>query len=485
MKRAHSPSPPGNAISSLDLDHATMRHLGHRVADVVADHLASLRDQPVLAGISRRTADELLMRPAPAEGSDFETLLATLRERVFANHAREPHPGFMAYVPSCPTFPAVLGDWLATGFNFFAGVWPVASGPNELEVVVLEWFREWLGMPSGSGGLLTSGGSGANLTAVIAARHAVAGDDAAQLAKLVMYTSDQAHSSVTRAGWIAGIPRGHIRSVPTDHQLRVRPDALVAMVREDRAAGLIPFLVVANAGTTNTGAVDPLEGLADLCASENLWLHVDAAYGGFAVLTERGKAALAGLGRADSVTLDPHKWLFIPFECGCLLLREPRALADAFRIYPEYLKDVESTGDQINFADYGEQLTRYSRALKVWLSVSYFGTTAIAGAIDTGMDLAARAEGLVRASPELELLAPARFGICCFRARPEQAGLADLDAINERILARINGAGRFFISSTRLRGAYSLRICVLGYRTTEQDIDALMAEIASLARTKA
>ena len=467
----------------LDLDRETMRGLGHRVADVVADHLASLREQPVLTRLGRNATDAALLRPAPRGGSDFESLLATLERDVFAQHAREPHPGFMAYVPSCPTFPAVLGDWLATGFNFFAGVWPVASGPNGLEVAVLDWFREWLGMPRGTGGLLTSGGSAANLTAIVAARHAAVGDQSERLARLTMYTSDQAHSSVRRAGWIAGIPRDQIRAVPTDEDLRLDPAALARMVAEDRAQGLIPFLVAANAGTTNTGAVDPLHAIADICEREGLWLHVDAAYGGFAVLTTRGRTALDGLQRADSVTLDPHKWLFVPFECGSLLARDPRRLADVFRIYPEYLKDVESAGEEINFADYGEQLTRYSRALKVWLSVGYFGTDAIAEAIDRGMDLASVAEELVRGEPALELLSPARFGICCFRARPE--GLVDpaeLDAVNARILDRVNTAGRYFISSTRLRGAYSLRICVLSYRTTEADIRGLIGDVASLAR---
>jgi glutamate/tyrosine decarboxylase-like PLP-dependent enzyme len=467
-----------SSMPSLDLDHATMRRLAHRVADIVTDHLGTLRSQPVITGLGRRATDDLLLAPPPRQGIEFERLLETLQQRVFAYHAREPHPGFLAYVPSCPTFPAVLGDWLATGYNFFAGVWPVASGPNGVEVAVLEWFREWVGMPAGSAGLLTSGGSGANLTAVVAARHAAVGDDGSRLARLTMYTSDQAHSSVRRAGWIAGIPREQVRAVPTDDMLRIDPAALAGMIRVDRDAGLIPFLVIANAGTTNTGAIDPLDALADLCGRESLWLHVDAAYGGFAALTARGRRALGGLGRADSITLDPHKWLFVPFECGCLLAREPRRLADVFRIYPEYLRDVESAGEEINFADYGEQLTRYSRALKVWLSVSYFGTDAIAAAIDAGMDLAALAERLVEDAPALEVLSSARFGICCFRAHPP--GLDDpaaLDALNERILARVNAGGRYFISSTRLRGAYSLRICVLGYRTTSEDIRGLIGEI--------
>jgi glutamate/tyrosine decarboxylase-like PLP-dependent enzyme len=474
------------ARSPLDLDRETMRRLGHQVADLVADHLATLRDQPVVATMHRREADALLSAAAPRRGEEFDTLIATLREHVFAYHAREPHPGFLAYVPSCPTFPAVLGDWLATGFNFFAGVWPVAAGPNELEVIVLDWFRDWLGMPRGTGGLLTAGGSVANLTATVAARHGAVGDDPERLPRLVMYTSDQAHSSVTRAAWIAGIPRANVRAIATDAHLRLRVDTLAAAVAADRARGLLPFMVVASAGTTNTGAVDPLGAIADLCAAESLWCHVDAAYGGFAVLTDRGRRDLQDIGRADSVTLDPHKWLFVPFECGCLLARDPRRLADVFRIYPEYLKDVESTGLDINFADYGEQLTRYSRAIKIWLSVSYFGTDAISDGIASGMRLAHMAEEIVRADPSLELLSPAQFSIVCFRAHPP--GVDDpraLDALNERINAGVNAGGRYFISSTRLHGVYSLRLCVLGYRSTDADIRAVMGEIAALAREPA
>ncbi len=478
---AHSPAP-----SPLDLDRETMRRLGHRVADVVAEHLSSLRQQPVLAQMSRRSAEDLLMAPPPERGTDIDELLATLEERVFAHHAREPHPGFLAYVPSCPTFPAVLGDWLATGFNFFAGVWPVAAGPNELELVVLAWFRGWLGMPPGTGGLLTSGGSAATLTAVVAARHEAVGDDPSRLSRLVMYTSTQAHSSVVRAGWIAGVQRAGIRQVPVNADYTMRADALAAMVDSDRRAGLIPFILIANAGTTNTGAVDPLHAIADLCARERMWMHVDAAYAGFSVLTRRGAAALDGIGRADSVTLDPHKWLFVPFECGCLLARDPSRLTAAFRIYPEYLKDVEGGAEEINFADYGEQLTRYARALKVWLSVSYFGITAIAGAIDRAMDLAEHAERLIREAPDLELLSPARFGIVCFRVRPGGQGLdgSALDALNQSVNAGINDSGRFFISSTRLDEVFALRICVLGFRTTADDVEELIREIVAAGRPR-
>lgn len=458
-----------------------MRRLGHLVADTVAGHLSTLREQPAYATLDTAAAERLIERQAPARGTDFETLLATLRDRVFPHAAREPHPGFIAYVPSCPTFPAVLGDWLATGFNFFAGVWPVAAGPNEIELVVLDWFRQWLGMPEGTSGLLTSGGSGANLTAMIAARHRVTAGDASVIARLTVYGSDQVHSSVTRAAWLAGVPREQVRSLPTDDQFRLRVDALRESIARDRASGLRPLMVIANAGTTNTGSVDPMPEIADVCEQEDVWMHVDAAYGGFAILTDIGRRVLDGIERADSVTLDPHKWLFIPFECGCLLARDPNRLKAAFQILPEYLADAQTGHEAVNFADYGEQLTRYARAIKVWMSVSYFGTDAIRDAIDRGMMLARRLEARIRAASGLEIVAPARFGVVCFRARPNNVDDAALDTLNERVLARVVGDGRYFISSTRLRGAFALRACILGFRTAEEDIDGLVRAVAEAA----
>jgi glutamate/tyrosine decarboxylase-like PLP-dependent enzyme len=469
----------------LELDQPTMQRLGRLVADHVAAHLAGLRGQRLYKTIPRQKAEELIAGPPPAAGRDFEALLGFLEQRVFPHHTPEPHPGFLAYVQSCPTFPAVLGDWLAAGYNFFGGAWAVASGPAMLEVTVLEWFRQWIGMPAGTGGLLTSGGSTANLTAIVAARQRAVGDDPTRMLRLVLYSSDQVHSSVTKAAWIAGIPRANIRCLPVDDGFRLRLDLLREAVTADRARGLLPVAVVANGGATNTGVVDPLPELAAYCRTEDLWLHVDGAYGGFAVLTPDGRQALEGVGLADSVSLDPHKWLYVPFECGSLLVRDPRTLLDAFQILPEYLHDLSTAVGEVNFKDYGEQLSRYSRALKVWLCVSYFGTDALAAAIQASMGRAELAERLVRAAPDLEVLARARLGVFCFRARP--AGRLDatrLDELNRRVVERVNAGGHFFISSTRLRGALALRICTCGWRTTDEDIEGLIREIREAVKSE-
>lgn len=462
--------------SPLDLDHFTMQRLGYRVADIVAEHLANIRSEPVIGTAPRSQLNPALFTPPPAGPADFETIVDTLREHVFPYHAREPHPGFLAYIPSCPTFPAVLGDWIASGYNFFAGVWPVAAGPSEIEMVVLEWIRGWMGLPLESSGILTSGGSGATMTAVVAARHAAV-ESGADISRLTVYTSEQAHSSVLRATWIAGIPRSNVRVVGMDELFRMRTDELDNAVRNDRSKGLVPFLVVGSAGTTSTGSVDPLEAIADICSRESLWFHIDAAYAGFAALTGEGKRMLRGIERADSLTLDPHKWLFVPFECGCLMVRDPSKLTAAFRIWPEYLKDVEPGEEEVNFADRGEQLTRYSRALKIWMSVKYFGTDIITDAITDAMDRARILEKLVVDSGDFEKLCPAQFGIFCFRAKPAGFPEQELDALNERINRRVVAGGRFLISSTRLNGRFSLRMCTPGFRTTAEDIRELFAAV--------
>ncbi len=470
-------APADDPESNLELDAGAMRRIGRLVTDLVVEHIATLREQPAQHTLDRKEAERLIASPPPEHGREFGELLAVLEERVLPYHAREPHPHFMGFIPSSPTFPAIAGDWLATGYNFFAGVWSVASGPNQLELVVLDWFRQWLGMPDGTSGLMTSGGSAATLTAVVAARHA-ADPEGGRIGMLTVYTSEQAHSSVMRAAWIAGVPRANVRAIDTDDGFRMQVGALRTAIAADRAAGLVPFLVAASAGTTNTGAIDPLDAIAELCARERLWMHVDAAYAGFAALLPDVRERLRGIERADSVTLDPHKWLFVPFECGSLLARDPRTLAAAFSVHPEYLTDVRAKTHEVNFADFGEQLTRSAHALKVWLSVGHFGVSGIREALARGIRRAEYAEALLRARSDFEILSPAQLGVVCFRARPPGVvDPAEIDALNEGINARVNATRRFLISSTKLRGRFSLRLCTQVHRMRLADIDEVIGVI--------
>lgn len=463
------------AGSPLELDPDAMRKLGYRVVDVLVERITGLDGQPAWRGAGRAELDASLREPAPETAVGFDELLPRLTADVLEFAGRIDHPRFFAFIPSCPTWPGILGDFLASGFNVFQGTWLASAGPSALELVVLDWFKEWIGYPNGASGLFLTGGSEANLTAIACARAARLGglDEAATI-----YYSDQTHSSVERAARILGFTPDVLRALPSD-DFRLRPEDLEAAVDADRREGRTPFLVVANAGTTNTGAVDELDRLADVAAGLGLWLHVDAAYGGFTVLTERGARLLNGLGRADSVALDPHKWLYQPYAAGCLLVREGRLLGDAFHVMPDYLQDTAAATGQVNFADRGIQLTRPARALKVWLSLQYFGVGAFRRAIDRALDLALHAEQRIEAAPSLELLTPASLGVVCFRrtGSASEDG-ATVDRRNADLVARLAESGEGLISSTRLGGRYALRLCVMNHRTTTEDVDRVLDFLA-------
>ena len=343
----------------------------------------------------------------------------------------------------------------------------VASGPSEVELVVIDWFRRWLGYPEGAGGLFTSDGSAASLDAFVAAREAASHPERATL-----YMSDQSHSALARAAMIVGVRRECIRMVPSDARFRMDMDALARAVAEDRDAGFTPIAVAANAGTTGTGAIDRLEELADFCAAKGLWLHVDAAYGGFAVVTERGKRLLRGIERADSICLDAHKWFFQPYEAGCVLVKDVNTLKTAFAVRPDVLQDTIWGKNHPNFADLGLQLSRSVRALKVWMSVQTFGMAAFRRAVSKGMELSVRAEEYIRASPVLEALNMASLGIICFRINAADDDLDEetLDKVNRTVLARMFWDDPAFMSSTLLRGTFALRMCIVNYTTTWDDV---------------
>ena len=455
----------------LGLDPETMRRLGYQTVDLLVDRWVGLREQPVLR---RGTPTELARRltgSPPAGPQGFDSILEQLGSDVLPFVSHNDHPAFFAYIPGCGTWPGVLGDLVASACNLEASSWVQAAGPSQLELVVLGWFKQWIGYPEQAAGVLVSGGSAANLTALACAREALLG---AMSDQVVAYLSDQAHSSMARAARVLGFRPNQVRVLPVDDGYRMRPQALAAAMAADLRAGRRPLFVAANAGATSTGAVDPLAELAALCRERGVWFHVDAAYGGFAALTERGRRWLAGMELADSVTLDPHKWLYQPFECGCLLVREGQRLHEAFRIQPAYLKDTEAAELEVNFSDLSVQLSRTSRALKLWMSLRYFGIDAFRAAIDRSIDLALFAQARIEASAQLELLTPAKLGVVCFRRHPEGMDEDRLERLNQQLAERLAASGQGLVSSTRLRGRFALRMCVLNHTSRTQDVERVL-----------
>lgn len=470
---------PGDGRSDLEMTPDEMLDLAHRAVALVVERLEHLDAQPAWDGGSRMELEPLLREPPPEEGRSAREVMERAVRDVLPRAGRVDHPRFFAFVPSSATWPGVLADFLAAGFNTFQGTWLGAGGPSQLELVVTDWFRDWIGYPADTGGgLFTSGGSAASLDALVAAREAAGAPE-----RPAVYFSDQAHTALVRAARIVGVRPEGIRTVPSDDAFRIRVDALAEALAADRARGFTPIAVCANGGATNTGAVDPIDALADLAEREGVWLHVDAAYGGFAMLSERGARLLHGLHRADSVALDAHKWLFQPFEAGCLMVRDTRRLEAAFSVRPEYLQDTELGMEQVNFADRGLQLTRSFRALKVWMSIQTFGMAAFRRAVVKGIDLADRAAEYVEASPSLELMAPASLGVVCFRYQPgDGRDDAALEALNEAVQARVIESATAMMSSTRLRGVYALRLCIMNHHTTWPDVERTLAFIEDAGR---
>ncbi len=465
--------------SELEMTPERMRELGHRVVDIVVDRWSDLENQPPWRMKDRIALEEALREPAPEEGRKPEAVLHRATSEVLEFAARVDHPRFFAFIPGGPTWPSVLADFLSAGFNIFQGTWLGSSGPSQVELVVLDWIREWMGLGSEWGGLLTSGGSAANLVALVAAREASGGLD-----DRVLYLGDQGHSSLIKAAVTIGLPRDAIRTVPSDDALRMDVGALEAMLARDLAAGQRPLAICAAAGTTNAGAVDDLPALAEVAGRHGTWFHVDGAYGAFARLDPGERYPFPGLDLADSLTVDPHKWFFQPFETGGLLVRRPEILHEAFRISAEYLQDTELGTAQVNFGDRGVQLSRRFRALRIWMSVQMLGVRAFREAIGRSLDLGESGADFIRASSELEFLAPPSMGILCFRYRPpgRDVSEADLNEFNRRIQERVVSSGVAMISSTTLAGSFALRLCILNYRSSARDVREVLEAIVSFGR---
>ena len=460
---SHNPTTHPPDILGMDSDE--MRRLGYKVVDLVVDRAINRAGEPVIHEATPEALRAALGGPLPETPMDADTSLDLLAGTVLLNMQHGDHPRYFARVPGPAAFAAILGEWLGTGYNAIATSWGGASGPATLELVVIGWLAELLGLPEHTEGVLLSGGSHANLTAFAVAR--------SELGDGVAYYTDQTHASLPRNLRAMGWSPAHLRMLQSSDRLRMDPDRLRQTIAADRDRGLTPKLVIATAGTTNTGAADPLDDLADICAEQGLWLHVDGAYGGPAALTEQGRAYLHGLARADSLVIDPHKWLFQPYDVGACFVTHPGALERCFAMNPEYLKDVKTTQGAVNFGDRSLELTRRSRALKLWMSLRTYGAGRLRTAVAHGIEMAEYAESCLRDAPQTwEIISPAQIGVVCFALRDAEP------SEHARRAAQLTESGFAAVTSTTLKGRSVLRLCTINPTTTKADVAEVIRRLS-------
>jgi aromatic-L-amino-acid decarboxylase len=456
--------------SPFDASRDDMRRMGTEVVDLVTRFID---DRYTAASSDYTDLEPMLASLAvapPAEGGDLSDLLGRV-EAAAGKGFDTANPGFAAYIPGGGLYAAALADFVACCVNRYTGIAAPAPALVQLEASVLRWLCELFGLPPGSQGVLTPGGSMANLSAIVTARTARLGES---FADGTVYVSEEVHHSIAKSARIAGLPTDAVRVVGTDAELRLDPDALRVAVAEDRARSRRPFLVVASAGTINTGVVDRLDRVADVAAAEGLWLHVDGAYGGFFWLTQRGRSAMSGIERADSITLDPHKGMFLPYGTGCLLARDAGALRDAHELHAAYLPGESQDEGLPDFSSYSPELTRDFRGLRLWLPLHLYGVRAFADALDEKLDLARMVhERLVGGG--LHLPWPPQLSLVTFK----QPGASDAET--DELLARINGSGRVWLSSAPIAGETYVRMCILSHRSTRERVEEAVEVILAAA----
>jgi aromatic-L-amino-acid decarboxylase len=455
-----------------DLPPAEFREAMHRVADLAADYLEHVAEYPVLPLVRPGEVRAQLPAAPPSEGEPLEALLADYRRLIEPNVTHWNHPGFLAYFSITGSAPGILGETLAAALNVNHMLWKTGPAPTELEETVTDWLRQMMELPPGFVGHINDTASISSLLAIGAARHRAFPEARTHgltgLPPLTVYCSEHAHSSIDKAVITLGLGQTALRKVPADAAFRLDPAALAGMVAEDRAAGRQPICVVATEGTTSSTSVDPVPAVADVAASEGLWLHVDAAYAGSAAICPEYRALMPGIERADSLVVNPHKWLFTPVDCSVLFLRDPDALRAAFALTPEYLRTAEQ-GMATNLMDYGPQMGRRFRSLKLWFVIRAYGVEGLRARIRAHCALAQTFASWVRAEPGFEVCAPVPFSTVCFRATPPLDGPAQ-DAFNERLLAEVNAAGPVFLSHTKLNGRIVLRVAIGNMRTREEHL---------------
>lgn len=479
------PQPTGRSTPSaahpLEPSGAEMRHLVGAALERIIGHLESLATQPSWDLEGATELARSLEEPMPEAGAPLDEVLDVLFERAVPKSFNTAGPGYLAYIPGGGIFHAAVADLIADAVNRYVGVWVASPALVQLETNVVRWFCDLLDFPAGARGVLTSGGSLANFSAIVTARRERLPDD---FLRGTIYVSDQAHHSVHRAAALAGFPESSIREVPSDSALRMRMDELEQMITADRREGRAPFLLVASGGTVNTGAVDDLDLAAEVAARQDLWLHVDGAYGGFFVMTERGRRALRGIERADSVTLDPHKGLFLPYGTGSLLVRDGSALARAHALGGAYLPAMRDGEEFVDFCQLSPELSRDFRGLRVWLPLKLVGAAAFRQSLDEKLDLTQWAAAELRAIEGLRIVAEPQLSIVAFRLERPGLGAAELNGLNQRLLERINARRRVYMTGTTVHRRFIIRICVLSFRThldrMREGLEDIRAAVAEL-----
>lgn len=447
-----------------------------KAAAAVGAWITALPTQPMHRNRGAKRAVARLKRSMPETGEPFERVLRDLFQEALPLGLNTASPGYLAYVPGGGLLHASIADLVTSAVNRYVGVWIAAPGLVQIEADVIDWCAGIVGLPKATrGGLLTTGGSMANLVATFAARKA---HFEGRFDEAVAYVGDQAHHSVEKALMLAGI---HERRVlPTDARCRMKPRELERAIARDRAKGLAPFLVIANAGTTNTGAVDPLEAIADVAERARVWLHVDGAYGGFFALTERGRAKLAGIERADSVTLDPHKGLFLPYGTGCLVVREAETLRRAHHVEAAYMPRMQEERELVDFCEISPELSREARGVRVWLPMRMHGARAFRAQLDEKIDLARYAAKELKKWPDVELLFAPELSLLAFRVVPKgMSDPAEIDRVQRRVQSGVNKRQRVLLTSSTVHGRAVLRICVVSFRTHKDRIDMALEDLRS------
>jgi len=469
----------------LDPSADEIRKWGNSVIQLMTDYLCSLRDRGVYRHMFSRRIRDRLDAALPTKGTDFDGLLRVFREDIIPFSRQNAHPRMFGYVQSPGTPIAAFADLLASTLNANLTVWRSAPAPVEVERLTIDWIRQILGFNAGAGGLFVSGGSMANLAALAAARQT---KDCLS-GRLRIYASSETHFSIVKAAALLGIGRENVCHIAVDERFRIRTDDLVVKITADLEAGCVPLCVVANAGTVNTGAVDPLAEIREIANRFQLWMHVDGSYGALAILAKSARELFAGIERADSVALDPHKWLYLPVDVGCVIYRDPEIVHAAFAHEAEYTRIIGQEADEaFAFWDYGPELSRRFRALKVWMLLKGVGVDALSEAIENNLACARHLESMVRASDDFEMAAPVELSIFCFRHMPAQLrneSPKTIDAFNERLLVALQRDGSSYLSNATLGGRFALRGCVLNYRTTLHDIEILLDDLRRVAKSLA